>query len=393
MARLVTKSKKKTVRVGRRGINRFALAPTDNWYKAKHFVHYEIESKEWGTQIFSYIKKHYDKKTLASINRLPEWKVSNFSHWATVAFLLEVNPDIVPDSYKTGIATWIAKLIAEGNAVADVKKETEAVKKNVYVPNIQERINEQAQEACDAIEAWLEEYLVDPDSFNPRGFDFVSHFARTKISQAHARKIKKYYEGWLEEAVAVANMPSAADIKKIKDEREADLATQMREGYAHIKKANAKKWQEALENLMSACDMLIDSAKAVRKPRVKKALNKEKMISKLKYKDRDDRYQLVSVNPIEIVDADEVWVFNTKTRKLGKYVAEDHATIKVKGTTLQFYDETKSVQKTLRKPEETLKEFKRVGKVALRKFLDNINSVETKLNGRLNEDTVILRVI
>ena len=51
------------------------------------------------------------------------------------------------------------------------------------------------------------------------------------------------------------------------------------------------------------------------------------------------------------------------------------------------------MQKTLRKPEETLKEFKRANKVALRKFLDNINSVEIKLNGRLNADTVILKAV
>jgi hypothetical protein len=63
----------------------------------------------------------------------------------------------------------------------------------------------------------------------------------------------------------------------------------------------------------------------------------------------------------------------------------------VKGSTLVGFDETRSVQKTLRKPEETLKEFKKAGKVKLRKFLDEINAVEIKLNGRLGPDTVILR--
>jgi hypothetical protein len=222
---------------------------------------------------------------------------------------------------------------------------------------------------------------------------YTGHFAKYKVTQAHARKIKKYYTGWLEEAQIVVNMPSPAEIKKIKDERAADLVAQIREGYAHVKKADAKRWLEALEGLMSALDMIIDSAKATRKTRVKKAPSKEKMIAKLQYKDKDDRYQIVSVNPIEIIDATEVWVFNTKTRKLGKYVAAEHATIKVKGTTLQFYDEDQSVQKTVRKPEETLKEFKKAGKVALRKFLADINSVEIKLNGRLNSDTVILKAI
>ena len=85
-------------------------------------------------------------------------------------------------------------------------------------------------------------------------------------------------------------------------------------------------------------------------------------------------------------------MFNVKTRKLGKYVAEDACTLQVKGTTLQFFDEKRSIQKTLRKPADQLKEFKGAGKVALRKFLDEIPTTDTKLNGRFNPDTILLKV-
>ena len=392
MAKAITPRKKKTVRVSRRTTGMKAI-PTDSWNSAKLYTHYEVEGREWGTVIKDWIKKNLDRKSAAAINRLPEWRVSAFSHWATVVQLRETRPDLIPEVYNIKFNQWIDQLIVDGSAAAEEKKAEETVKKNVHVPTIQERISEQSQEACQTIEDWLEGYLIDASTFDPRGLDFANHFAKYKVTQAHARKIKKYYSDWLEEAQAVADLPTAAQIAKIKDEHEADLASQLREGYAHVKKADAKKWLEALENLMSALDMIIDSAKATRKTRTKKAPSKEKMIAKLQYKDKDERYQIVSVNPLEIVDATEVWVFNTKTRKLGKYVAEQHTTIKIKGTTLQFYDEAASVQKTLRKPEETLKEFKRANKVALRKFLDNINSVEIKLNGRLNADTVILKAI
>jgi hypothetical protein len=63
----------------------------------------------------------------------------------------------------------------------------------------------------------------------------------------------------------------------------------------------------------------------------------------------------------------------------------------VKGSTIIGYDETTSVQKTLRKPEETLKEFKSAGKIKLRKFLEDINTTSVMLNGRLNNDIVILK--
>ena len=52
----------------------------------------------------------------------------------------------------------------------------------------------------------------------------------------------------------------------------------------------------------------------------------------------------------------------------------------------------KSVQKTLRKPVEQLAAFKAAGKVVLRKFLEDINAVDTKMNGRLNEETLLLKV-
>jgi hypothetical protein len=85
-------------------------------------------------------------------------------------------------------------------------------------------------------------------------------------------------------------------------------------------------------------------------------------------------------------------VYNTKSRKLGKYVATEFAELGVKGTSIVNYDEIKSVQKTLRKPEEQLKEFKAAGKVQLRKFLDDIKAVDIKLNGRINEEVVLLKV-
>jgi len=92
------------------------------------------------------------------------------------------------------------------------------------------------------------------------------------------------------------------------------------------------------------------------------------------------------------VGAKELWIFNTKTRKLGKYVAKEFSELTVKGTSIVNFDEAKSVQKTLRKPEEQLKEFKSAGKVQLRKFLEDIKAVDIKLNGRINEDTILLKV-
>ena len=386
------KVRKKTVRAKRRG-SPWELMPTKTWQGAHYFVHYEIESKDWLNVCKNYIKKKYDKKIVAAINKLPDWKVGGKSHYALAAYCEEHHPHLIPDHYVGKFDKWVMGLAEEGAKVVEQKKAEEKSKKNVYVPSIQERIRDQAIEACDAIEEWLDGFITNKKDFNPKGFNFTSHFAKYKISQAHARKIKGLYAGELEEARLIQNLPTPGEIKRCKDEREADMMQQLREGYGHLTKKDAKTYLEALETLHGACDVVIDAAKASRKPRAKKAPSKEKLISKLKYMERDDKLQLVSVNPLDIIDAKEVWVYNTKTRKLGKYVAADHATLQVKGAGLQFYDEKLSIQKTLRKPDETLKEFKKAGKVALRKFMDNIKTTDIKLNGRLNSDTIILKCV
>lgn len=393
MAKSTTVRKKKTVRASRR-VNGFALMPTDNWFKAKHFVHYEIESKDWLAKIKDYIRNNFDKATATDVYRLPDWKIGNHSHWAATAALIDNHADIIPEDYKTGIVKWVHKLAEEGKVVAAEKKAEEKAKpKNVYVPNIQERITEQAHEACEAIEEWLEGFVRDKDNFDPKGFDFTSHFANMKVSQAHARKIKGYYENEYNEALLIQKLPTPGEINRVKDEHEKDMLQQLREGYAHLKKAEAKMYLDALEHLMGACDVVIDASKANRKPRAKKAPSKEKIVAKLNYKDKDDKLQIVSVNPLELINSTEIWVYNTKTRKLGRYVADELInTMSVKGSSIVGFDETKSIQKTLRKPEETLKEFKRAGKVKLRKFLDEISTTDTKLNGRINTDTILLRV-
>jgi hypothetical protein len=51
------------------------------------------------------------------------------------------------------------------------------------------------------------------------------------------------------------------------------------------------------------------------------------------------------------------------------------------------------VQRTLRKPAEVIKRVMEGGKIVLRKVLTDLTTTETQLNGRFNEDTILLRVV
>jgi len=294
----------------------------------------------------------------------------------------------------------IERAIEAGSKVVEVKKEEEKEKANVYVPSIQERIRDQAFKQSEAIEEWLEGWILNKKEFDPKGFDFKKHFSETGVTQAHARKLKSFYEHELDDFKELERMPTAGQLKKM-GELEADLWLQLKEGYSHLKKADIKQYTIAITELLSALDFVIDTAKATRKPRKAKPKSATKLVEKLKFMKVDSKYQLASISPDQIVGASELWVFNVKTRKLGKYVAKnidpkgmgrEGSGLSVKGTTITQFDEQLSIQKTLRKPDEQLKEFKGAGKVKLRKFLDEIKTTDTKLNGRCNPDTVLLKV-
>lgn len=296
--------------------------------------------------------------------------------------------------------TWAEECIAKGETVVEEVKEEEKEKAKKYVPTIQERIRDQSQEMVEDIDEWLEGWVRDPNSFDPNGFDIKRHFSKLQPSQAHARKIKGFYENELTDYNELERMPTASQLGKM-GEHEQDMWQQLKEGYAHIKKADIKKYRTAIETLITELDFIIDKAKATRKPRKTAPRSATKVVEKLKFCKADPKYNLASVTPEQLVGTNELWVFNIKTRKLGKYVAENidptgmgraGTGLSVKGTTIIGFDENLSVQKTLRKPEEQLKAFKAAGKVALRKFLEEINTTDTKLNGRVNLDTVLLKV-
>jgi len=131
--------------------------------------------------------------------------------------------------------------------------------------------------------------------------------------------------------------------------------------------------------------------KKARKPR---AMSVERMIKKLQYKKEDSKYKLQSVEPILVPRCQQIWVFNTKTRKLSQYNAVSRNGIMIKGTTLKDFDTNTSVSKTVRKPEDVLtKLITTDGKIALRNIWSNIKTLETKGNGRINTDTILLKVM
>lgn len=171
------------------------------------------------------------------------------------------------------------------------------------------------------------------------------------------------------------------------------LDDQLVEGYSNFKRMDLKNFIGFIENVLTSTKKYTQNVKAmkVRKPRKAKVKSASQLTTKVKFCKSFPELKLVSVDPTSIVGAQSVWIYNTKYRKIGVYIAAPNQSLSVKGTTIINFNEELSQHKTLRKPETQLNEFTNANKVTLRKYLENINGKAATLNGRLNEDTVILK--
>jgi len=257
---------------------------------------------------------------------------------------------------------------------SDPDEDAPVAKAKPWTPSIQDRLNEKTAETIGELEWHFDEILKNPKHVL-KPYDFLTS---KNVPQSQLAKYETLYQ-------ARADELKAAQAKE--DE-------QLVEAYSYLKAADMKRIIAFVDAILDDIVQYRGVKKATKKVRAPRAVSKEKVVSKLKYLKEEKTLKLISVNPADIIGAQELFVYNVKTRKLGHYICDSlQGQLTVKGASIVGYDEIKSVAKTLRKPEEKLKEFAKAGKVQLRKFLSDIKATETKLNGRVNADTILLKVL
>jgi hypothetical protein len=251
----------------------------------------------------------------------------------------------------------------------------EVVKKSeVKVVTIQDRMNESVKKHILYFEV-LEDTLFMGETVDPKAYEYL---IKNSVPQALIGKIQAVFE------------PRYAELKEARKGEDE----QLKEAYSHYKASDYKRCEAFYDKLFADLTAYNQTKKATKKASVRKPPQKEKVVAKLQYLKMDAGLKLVSVNPVDIIGAEQLWVYNVKSRKIGKYVAEAMGgVLGVKGTTITGYDANKSTQKTLRKPQEQLKSFQACSKVELRKYLDSVKTTEIKLTGRINSDTILLKAL
>jgi len=370
MARSVKKiaSKPKKVKVPVRRRTGLAGAPTDSWEAFKYYVHQEVDSKELAKITRDWIRKNFKKESSFLLSG-PNYAYTMYSHVAATIYWKDIkgefpenwDADRCLDRYMDQLRGWCSSKQAQ-SADSDAK----------VLPSVSPAVRMQRKTGNFIAEV---EEVVDqfPETFES---DFNMYNELTRIDAAFATA-KAVYEKYL---------PMQEEVRELVEAKTPDLV----EGYGWMKINQRKKYKAFVDGIVSDAEKYMNKKRAVRqvKPKVRTA---DKQVAKMQYAKENKDFKLASVNPVSVVGAQRVFVFNVKYRRLTEYVSNSSDGFEVKGTTLQNINMEESNQLTLRKPEDILTVVQSGSAREIRQKINSLTTKPSKPNGRINTDTIIMR--
>ena len=343
-----------------------------NWYN------YAMDDKNFRKCVEEWVRGTRNTteadKLIKKLGRVPDKNI-NFN--ATYCSLMRAHMRGLPLSlfYYKLLNAWLDELVQH-----QTKEEKPDDGEKKATVSIQDRIKAQVSPVLGAID-FLTDCLLDSmgkaDETEVRNLLHNPDFKSIQYKYI-AEHIEKYLKEW--------NM--ALHAKKGKNEPDS-LEADLEEGYKLI---TLKQLKNAIAVLSDLNGETRKSVEATAKPRKKRLRSPEKIVSKLKYKTEDKDLGLTSVDPKELLGASTLFLYNAKKRKLTKLVGEFAGAIDVKRSTIIGVNLNASATKTLRKPEEQLKELLALRKGAGDKWFDKIKSKGRKARARVNIETILLRV-
>jgi hypothetical protein len=336
------------------------LARAYNWFN------YFYTSDDAKAFTISYLKSiKYDKHVISKLGAVKSVDLHNIG-WN--CRLLQ-NGSILPDGEWDRIQE---KLILLSSKVLDVS-ESEEEQPTQKVVSIQDRINTKASDLIGELEE-------ETDVFFREGviqFDIKKWSLEKGIKPQIAKRIAEHFR------------PQYEEIVEAQEGKAADLV----EAYKGWRKPVLKIMGLFLKKIIDHMTEVDAAGQAIRKPRAKKIKPASVLVSKLQFLPEYKELNITSVDPKGIINASQLWVFNPKTRNLSVYHAVGRSGLSVRGTTITGYDTDASLTKKVRKPEQVIPQVLNAGKVDLRSIMKNLSTTENKANGRINKDTILLRVI
>lgn len=327
-----------------------------NWYGQNR------DSKHAAKYIGDYLKKNKLKVAADIINR----QIPTYGYLCR----MKNNGAVLSEKYEEKFQQFLTDMKSAVSKPAVEK----VVEEKKPVISVQDRVLERTHEIAGEIEGSIDDYILSGYKTTPSPYGIL-HSMNAK--GMHATKMLDWFK---------KRRAEFDEVLTTKDE-------QLIEGYSNFTKVQLKKLVAYCDQIITDCMKVAGEAKVSRKPRKRKEKTPDQLVAKIQVLESDETYKLQSEPTKNIIGATQLWVFNVKTKKLGVYHALDSEGFGVKGTTLTNYNEVKSVTKTLRKPNEVLPNVVKGGKVFLRNIMSELTTKDSPLNGRLNKETILVKVI
>lgn len=257
---------------------------------------------------------------------------------------------------------------AKGGKTFSALKGEPKAKEDKPVVTIQDRIAEAASTHIGEINGLIDDYIM-----NDTEIDVGAYLKANNVSPQVSKLIPQAFTKTIEE------------LNEVIEGKDKQLV----EGYSFIKKTKLKKLIKSIEAIQDACAQQVVTAKATRKPRARKEKPASVLAAKVKFMKEFAELTLKSEQPVKIVGASECWIYNTKYKKLQVY--RSLGALSIKGTTILNYDVATSGSKTMRKP-ELVTGYAGMTKRTLAQEFKALKTKEAAVNGRINEDCIILKV-
>lgn len=330
----------------------------------EYFTHYEVADKSGVPHIKKWMKANFSADDVTSILKSPDstfYSIAKYGYiWSKLGYITQAH-----ENYLHSIKD---DLVAKGNAyVADKEEAPKVVPIRKNLDDFLDGV-EDAQASIEQGTTIKAESFVDGYKLNAG-----------ELTTAYTKLDELAFE-W-RELLALRNVKELGDWDK-----------QLVEGYSHLKQSTIKKIVDFYAQLQTGLLETKQSKKIVRIRR-KKPTDKTKVVRRLKYLKEYPELKLKSVDPVDIIGASEVWVYDTARKKIGVYASEYEGTLSVKGTSIDNYSEAKSYEKTMRKPETQVPEFMAARKNGLHKYVDTIRGKKLAPRKRLLPSMIIVRVI
>jgi len=329
-----------------------------NWHN------YCATDKNYRKYLEEWIKTNYSSNSKSLVSSLGNTKKVN----PTTASLARMNLRKFPLSQKH------MKLLEEYiHQITNIKKSKVKTQNNTAKVSVQDAMLSQLNPVFAEIDYFVDEAFGGELLSAKAMMNKIFEVGSGNIKGPHTKLIIRHIETYMSEWNAVVSG------------EDPDL----NEGYSFIK---ARYFKKIIDEFNALIDSLSRHGTSLKTQRIsrKRPVDKKKMASKIKYMDNFPELELSSEDPVNIIGADIVWIYDTKKRKLGYYEAEVKNSLYVKGATI--YGWKNSCEKILRKPEEQLVEFKKLRKNQTVNWFNDIRAKCKDMTGRTNSNLIILRV-